>query len=727
MNQILPQRRSVEDFVNDIYIAWLVGRARNGRHLDALTRAISDICNKNRTACHDLPPPKVNNSTTGKTSFNKGTWQIDLEMITGLTDLNFVRIVTLVFNELCYAEIKWYEVLDKVKNNLNVSLAHLQMNGGEPLHIYERAYSHIKRVGSHSITPNTGLQKPQKIEQIVSDRARVWGIGRAPTFLPKIITSPAGSPMEPSSAIADDSSLALSKPCFSKKEFRKETLAGTLSMWSALRDQPIMGTMKEWKHIVHMDHRILLDPDRPNRISPAKSAGLLVNGRFPDNWKKISASLISNEMPNWTFLYRRYYDGSNHGGGLRVGYILDVPSQNILSTSPEDVASVDSERYMENCMLHPYGSECDIACYVRHNTAGKLGWYHPHAIYALTDLLNPNALLAVTRICPNRRRYQEYHHNEMLIMCRNGTNRMQVYEDMAPIGDVKAKAVYLVIDDRDTLPDINYRGQNHCDEMRHDVTWAEKMAIKHNLPIFQVRINEKGKVYESIYRLPSEAAIDKVRGPYFKYLDTATNTTIKDNLSKWDDVCNAEVKDKESGPWQYIVHMDSRVTTKDKPLLVSGKFPSNWKKISASLVTEKTADWTFLGDTIHAGYILDVPSQNILSTNSENIFSYESERHIATCSKKHKSGGCHILCYIEANAKRNGGELNALDKILSPDELLKEQVATNAKSHNELVILGPGTPNRVLYEGVPRTSEVKVKGGVIHEAGTRKLMNLYMT
>ena len=29
---------------------------------------------------------------------------------------------------------------------------------------------------------------------------------------------------------------------------------------------------------------------------------------------------------------------------------------------------------------------------------------------------------------------------------------------------------------------------------------------------------------------------------------------------------------------------------------------------------------------------------------------------------------------------------------------------------NELIILGPGTPDRVLYKGVPRTSEVKVKG-----------------
>ena len=590
-----------------------------------------------------------------------------------------------------------------------MSLAQLQMNGGEPLHIYEKAYSHIKRVGSHSITPNTALQKPQNIEQMVSAIAFIWGVGRSPIFRPTIITSPAVRPMEPSSAIADDSSLALSKPCFSKNEFRKETLATTLSMWSALRVQPIMGTVKEWKHIVHMDHRILLDPDRPNRIGAAKSTGLLINGRFPDTWKKISASLISNDMPNWTFIYRRYYDGSNHGGGLRVGYILDVPSQNILSTSPEDVISGYSEIYMEKCMRHPYGSKCDIACYVRHNTAGKLGWYHPHAIYALTDLLNPNALLAVTRICPNRRKFQEYHHNEMLIMCRNGTNKMQVYEDMAPIGDVKAKAVYLVIDDRDTLPDMKNGGQNYCDEMRHDLIWAEKMAIKHNLPIFQVRINEKGEVYESIYRLPSKVAMDEARRPYFSYLGSDVNTTIKDKLSKWDDVCNAEVKDNESGPWQYIVHMDSRVTDKkQKPLLVGGKFPSDWKKISASLVTDKTADWTFLGNEVHAGYILDVPSQNILSTNAKNIFSYESDKHIAKCSKRHRSGACHILCYIESEA--NAGNLNAFDKILSPDELVEEQEVTNPKRHNELVILGPGTPNRVLYEGVPRTSEVKIKG-----------------
>ena len=483
----------------------------------------------------------------------------------------------------------------------------------------------------------------------------------------------------------------LSKPCFSKKDFNEERLKKTLSEWTKLRNQsmPMGIKISTWKHIVHMDHRVLLTNNPPD---------LLVNGRFPSNWKKISASLVSDKMPNWTYLYRRYPNGEFYGGGLRVGYILDVPSQNILSTSPEDVNSVRSEEHIDNCRLHS-GGDCDIACYIKHNTPEQLGEHHPKAIYALDYLLDPDAFLRETRNCPNRL-HQDYHQNEMLIMCREGTKRTHVYENEAPTGDIKAKAIYLIVDDDDIM--------HYPAEVYRNINWAEKMAVKHNLPIFQV--NRQTGV--GTYRSPDKKAIDKSLIPHFNYLDDAKNSIIKDKLTKWDLIRKAKIDQNKPPTWQHIVHMDNRVLNNEKkPLLTARKFPSDWKKISASLVTNETPDWTFCADGgVRVGYILDVPAQNILSTNEMNIYSYMSEEHISRCKRKHKSGGCHVLCYVEANSKNRGKDLNAFESLLSPEELVKEQKIHNAKSHNELVIMGPGTPNRVLYKGIPRTDEVKVKG-----------------
>lgn len=203
--------------------------------------------------------------------------------------------------------------------------------------------------------------------------------------------------------------------------------------------------------------------------------------------------------------------------------------------------------------------------------------------------------------------------------------------------------------------------------------------------------------------------MDKESRPHFNYLRPDTINVIKNKLSTWDSVRNTAVEQKKLGAWQHIVHMDKRVITGEKPLITDRKFPSDWKKISASLVTNETPDWTFSSGIFRVGYILDVPPQNILSTDSGNIFSCFSENHISTCVKPHKYG-CHILCYLEAYARSRGGFLNAFDSLLSPEELLREQKRYNHRQHNELVIMGPGTPDRVLYKGVKRTAEVKVKG-----------------
>ena len=76
-----------------------------------------------------------------------------------------------------------------------------------------------------------------------------------------------------------------------------------LSEWERIRLCPVTHETVGWMHIVHMV-----------TISP------ITNCRFPAHWNKISASLVSKETANWTY------------GSMKVGFILDVPAQNILST-----------------------------------------------------------------------------------------------------------------------------------------------------------------------------------------------------------------------------------------------------------------------------------------------------------------------------------------------------------------------------------------------------------
>jgi len=715
MIQVLPEKSIIDDFVSKMHKHWPSwNTATPTTRLNDLNIAIKEICNRQQRPCHELVAPKA---TTGivRTRFNDRQWQIEVDSAINnsrMTDNQFAEILASAFKGLSDAELYWYNIIGTIviSNNLTPSILKIVYNC--PLTVLQEAFNYVNRAGAHNIVSSIQyIHQPKSIAELVSDSCRKRGMKvtihtGAPPLSPGL--GPAGfnwnrafnaafggvngvniSPVAPVVGLSSD----LSKPCFSKKDFKEKKLKKTLNEWAKVRNQDMpMGTkINTWKHVVHMDYRVLLTNNPPD---------LLVNGRFPNDWKKISASLVSDQMPNWTYLYRRYPDGSNHGGGLRVGYILDIPPQNILSTSPEDVASINSEKHIKRCRLHP-GGACEIACYIKHNTPEQLGKHHPKAIYALDSLLDPDTFLRETRNCPNRK-HQQFHQNEMLIMCREGTNRTHVYEGAAPIGDIKAKAIYLIVDD----DDLKY----YYLEAGRDRSWAEQMAVKHNLPIFEV--NRQTGV--GTYRSPDKKAVDKGLRPHFNYLKEDTNRLIKGKLAKWDLVRKTKIDQKKPHTWQHIVHMDFRATNGGKPLLTARKFPSNWKKISASLVTNETPDWTYGANgatgRMRVGYILDVPAQNILSTNSGNIFSRASEHHISQCKRKHKSGGCHVLCYVEANARNRGKDLNAFESLLSPEELVREQKMYNAKNHNELVIMGPGTPNRVLYKGVPRTGEVKVKG-----------------
>ncbi|MFN8406873.1 MAG: hypothetical protein U0X71_05265 [Sphingobacteriaceae bacterium] len=676
-HQIFLEKNIIDDFVGKMHKHWPSWNTTTpNTRLNDLTMAIKEICNKHQKSYHELITPK-GGIGIGKTNhFDNRMSRIEVDTAINkstITENEFVNILTSALEGLSNAELESYNTLIKT----------------DP----ER----IKLPSNYRVVTH----QPESIAELVSDSCRKRGIvsinivilgreGAAPRVI--TITGLGQTSNTRNIFLGGTPQIALPpelpKACFSKKDFNEESLKKTLSEWAKLRNQGMsMGIeTSTWKHIVHMDHRVFLTNNPPD---------LLVNGRFPNTWKKISASLVSDKMPNWTYLYRRYPSDLFYGGGLRVGYILDVPPQNILSTSPEDVDSVRSEEHIYNCRLHS-SDDCDIACFIKHNTPERLGKHNPKAIYALDNLLDPDAFLRETRNCPNRL-HQEYHQNEMLIMCREGTKRTHVYENEAPIGDIKAKAIYLIIDDDDIM--------HYPAEVYRNINWAEKMAVKHNLPIFQV--NRQTGV--GTYRSPDKKAIDKSLIPHFNYLDDAKNSIIKDKLTKWDLIRKAKIDQNKPPTWQHIVHMDDRVlNSKKKPLLTDGKFPSDWKKISASLVTNETPDWTFSG--LRVGYILDVPAQNILSTNEKNIFSFESEEHISQCKRKHKSGKCHVLCYVEANSKNRGKDLNAFESLLSPEELVRKQKMHNANSHNELVIMGPGTPNRVLYKGIPRTDEVKVKG-----------------
>lgn len=705
MRQFLLEKAIIDDFVSKMIKhlpAWQnPGRANDRRN--HLSKAISDICDKYQTNCQGIVAPKVGINTGNAFHLNESRWELDVDSAIDhhgrLTDNEFAEILASAFQGLCDAEIKWYDILMFVKTVVidhHHPLSVVKSVRFEPPSIIEKAHGHIQRVRSSSITPTQLIWNPRTISELVCDSCRQRGLrvtihpgglvspGLAPAgFILPVVNPVPAAPLIPSSS-------DLSKPCFKKNEFDENTLKA----WDSLRKKTLTidkNLKKEkWQHIVHMDWRSLDPLERD----------LLVRGKFPGDWKKVSASLVSNEMPHWTYIYNVYpKHGVNRGGLLRVGYILDVPSQNILSTNPEDIASIESVEYMAECRKHG-GGPCDVTCYIKANIRGRRKKPDHRWQRALKDLLTPDELMNQTRIVRNWRAHQ----NELIIVNPGGTLKKNTYEGMPAIGQIKVKAIYLIIDDDDSSA-----------KRASDLAWANRIALKNNLPIFKTyRSSNLTKFGSYICEGQPKQRV------FFNGLANEDNKIIVKKLSAWESVRKVPVKQENLKNWQHIVHMDKRVLSDQEPLAIGGKFPGDWKKISASLVSEKTPDWTykvngFNGTTtpIRVGYILDVPPQNILSTDPWNVASIGSESHISNCRKPHKSGKCHILCYLQAKVKKNKHDLyglHALQYLLTPEELIMQQWKNNQNGHNELLIIGEGTSNRPLYEGMKRTTEVLVRG-----------------
>lgn len=77
--------------------------------------------------------------------------------------------------------------------------------------------------------------------------------------------------------------------------------------------------------------------------------------------------------------------------------------------------------------------------------------------------------------------------------------------------------------------------------------------------------------------------------------------------------------------WHHIVHMQMRGC--DNVIAQGRRFPADWRKISASLVSSETAGLTVYNT--NCGYILDVPSQCILLTSATDISSYSEAGYIS--------------------------------------------------------------------------------------------------
>lgn len=698
MKQILSEKSIVDEFVKKLVNQWHNWNATGSYivRIHDVTQAIEEICRKYRSACCQIVRPTVAISTGRLLRFNSPLWQIEVDPAIGnlrLTENEFATILTSAFDGLCDAEIKWYHILRDVNRNViksNINLAHLKLVSSEPGYIYDSAYSYIKTTGGHSITDTIQYNwNPKTIGRLIADSCRQHGLHVTiyqPIPLPGtpglgngafIWPSPTAAPLAPAVSLPQN----INQPCFLKSEYNSRKIKA----WDALRKPLSIDTNvveKKWMHLIHMDWRVLDD----------REPDLLVNGKFPRDWKKISVSLVSNEILDWTYIYKRkpMYP---RGGGLRVGYILDVPSQNILSTNPEDVASIGSEEHMKKCKIHPKGT-CEIACYIKARSRGK-NPFDPKAQYVLKDLLTPEELIKETR----KRRGGEPHQNEILAICPAGTPRKNIYEGMNSVKDVRIKGIYLVVDKDDP---------KHLQD--RDLRWAKRIAEKNNLPIFQThRTGTKNNGHAICMPAPKQ-------GVHFNHCN---GKIITKKLSEWKLLCKTPLKSDKLKTWQHVVHMDKRVLSGDTSLITNCRFPGDWKKISASLVSEKTPDWTYNSNgynPIRVGYILDVPAQNILSTDPYNVVSINSESHIRRCNKRHKSGQCHILCYVQENAIKNhsglknqGTPLHALESLLTPKELISEQKIVNPKRHNELLIMGPGTSDRILYEGMERTAEVKVK------------------
>ena len=181
-------------------------------------------------------------------------------------------------------------------------------------------------------------------------------------------------------------------------------------------------------------------------------------------------------------------------------------------------------------------------------------------------------------------------------------------------------------------------------------------------------------------------------------------------------------------PWVCLVHMKRSLKSKDDAAqLAASKINfenqiQTWDAISTSLVSNKImggpSGYGTLGEI---GYVLQVPPQNILSTNEtdawvENhigregnnstgkvINSFALVDHIQKRSKPLPPGFAYASKHKDAGGKIvPAPQLKTFNSLLTPSELL----AKTTSDCNEVLVIG--RPGVNVYEGMPPTAKVRV-------------------
>lgn len=289
--------------------------------------------------------------------------------------------------------------------------------------------------------------KPEEIQAIISAKQR-----KTKEYLQYAQNKNAALLQAAKSAHEEDEKIARAggMSYFNGTSLQDKLVKQKLSEWERIRLCPVTHETVGWMHIVHMV-----------TISP------ITNCRFPAHWNKISASLVSKETANWTY------------GSMKVGFILDVPAQNILSTDIKNIYSLNGDEHVRSCSAHGTG-ECHITCYIRNYTIHSASDTAYDRLHAQQFILDPQELIIKQQ---NEFRNKLFgRHNEILLMGRKMDPEVlpnrTIYYGMKQIEEVKAKAIYLIVDKSDSQLTKN-RNKND----------AESLSRQNgNLPIFSVTV-----------------------------------------------------------------------------------------------------------------------------------------------------------------------------------------------------------------------------------------------
>ncbi len=157
---------------------------------------------------------------------------------------------------------------------------------------------------------------------------------------------------------------------------------------------------------------------------------------------------------------------------------------------------------------------------------------------------------------------------------------------------------------------------------------------------------------------------------------------------------NNGVDSRNGRKWMHLVYMINKPMEPERNKLLTSNFDnivSNWDAISTSLISN-----VLLEAYGSIGYILDVPPQNIISTNSSDI---SFKNHIGTTSsngnfQRKVINRFALVDYINKN----------IDRKIIPPRLLIEKTM----SFNEVIIVGKAGIS--IYPNLPPTREIKAKG-----------------